>query len=212
VREISGSSLEREDDERTWDEATSAVPPWEDDDAAGWSDEDEELDADVDASLREAWARRRALETEASAIEARLAARPAPPSGAVSFDPDLERLEEIDAALDLLPEPPSGWTPAPAPPEAPRAPVRPSAPTPFEAALRARLTEPELQQWRWIEEGRKQAAIAQDLGISQPAVAQREQKLRAKVDAIYRELTGKPYPWPGGPGKSRRLGARGPHL
>jgi DNA-binding CsgD family transcriptional regulator len=210
-REIPGSSLEAEDDEdrRTWDEAMWADPPWGNAEADGPTFEpaDDHEALLEDPALRGEWKLRRELEAEAAEIETRLATRPAPLAGAWTFDPDLERLEQIEATLETLAEAPPGWTPSTVEPHAHPAPTAP-APTPFEAALKARLTDEEQRHWWWIEEGHLQVVIATELGISQPAVAQRERKLRIKVDAIYQQVAGRSYPWPGGPGQPRRVGAR----
>lgn len=104
--------------------------------------------------------------------------------------------------------PPSDWQPEDSLPVATAHPVRPA--DPFTEALRAKLTPAQLVHWRWIEQGRKQALVAEELGISQPAVVKRERLVRAKVDALYQEINGRPYPWPGGIGRPRRLGVRGP--
>jgi DNA-binding CsgD family transcriptional regulator len=89
--------------------------------------------------------------------------------------------------------------------------TEPAPADPFRRLLAERLTEAEREHWAMVERGLKQSAIVKRFGIAQPTVAKRERKLRGKVDALYREAHGRPYPWPGGaPGMPRRPGARGP--
>lgn len=179
--------------------------PWEAED--DW-DEAQEVDdqARVEAGQVAEWKARRRIEAEVGRLQAVLASRPQ--SSGYSFDPDDERLTDLLAELEYLEVPPSDWQPEDSLPVATAHPVRPA--DPFTEALRAKLTPAQLVHWRWIEQGRKQAPIAKELGISQPAVAKRERQVRTSVDELYQEIYGKPYPWPGGVGRPRRLGARGP--
>lgn len=74
-----------------------------------------------------------------------------------------------------------------------------------DAEIERRLTADERRHLAWLHAGHRQTEIAGWLGVSQPAVVKRERKLRERLDAIHRELTGTAHPLAG---KPRRPGTR----
>jgi hypothetical protein len=199
-REIVGSQFENEDDERTWDELGIGRELAEDDD--DYWDEDNTYRPKYSDAQVAAWT---------TYLRLRDADADRPPAPAGVFDPVADEFQRLSKHLHggdwrdwgEAPDPdwswwwgdafgsgfpPDGFQPAPEP--------TPTAQTPtLDDTVRDRLDDEQRRHFDWLLEGRRQADIARDLGISQQAVHKREQKLRATVDTIAVEATGQPYVW-----------------
>ena len=110
-----------------------------------------------------------------------------------------QELGDLDDEMEVRGFPPDGWHPHSADqPQSAASPPRSGSPTRSSAPgdiLRPHLTVDEYQLWEWLDQGVLQREVAQRLAISQVAVSKREKKLRARVDAIYIDATGRPYHW-----------------
>ena len=110
-----------------------------------------------------------------------------------------QELGDLDDEMEVRGFPPDGWHPQSADqPQSAASPPRSGSPTRSSAPgdiLRPHLTVDEYQLWEWLDQGVLQREVAQRLAISQVAVSKREKKLRARVDAIYIDATGRPYHW-----------------
>ncbi len=202
-RDSSGGYLTGNESERLWDE--------DEEDAffSAHGDEDDDLSPDPADSVESVWAR-------AFDVAAEIAANTRAIDRAnrlTFFDPNDEPIEELEARSRTLADerseleyqmrmrgfPPRGWAPPPAVPRLSVTATSSSAPSgrsvPPAQILRPGLTDEEYQHWEWLDQGLTQSEVARRVGVSQVAISKREGKLRARIDAVYIEQTGRPYHW-----------------
>lgn len=209
-RDSSGGYLTGNESERLWDaeEEDDFIAAYGDGDDTGEDIDEEDKDDGGDGPIELVWTRAFAVASLIVANRQSIGRV----RGLTTFDPDDETIEELEARSDALAGerlflesemrkrgfPPRGWLPPAAPPLSVAAVSddrRKGWSLPPNETLRPRLMPAEYQHWEWLIAGVIQNEVARRLGISQAAVSKREKKLRAKVDVIFVELTGRPYHW-----------------